>query len=367
MRPPDFMSCTVENAAQYAAKVTPEELEPEVQHMTLEQIPEVFVQINEEHDAKWKDKTRAAILGLNERPKLEAAGKTLTPEQTMELIDKTLQIEDKHHWKLGPLLVGMPHETFSQLILQASEQQLHVLKHEGVTEPIQHQLTTLSHEITRQIEQMENEIDIFASEIDRLEIDTLSREDVSEMFHRIHLYAEFFQRLFNKTNIALSIAWNTKRLDLIEALNHVKDSCQKYSVYGVGKPTAGSSPATGLFANLEGTLFKIYGDPEDPNDLEAVQDKEPAMEALAKLSVWYLRDYLELGLLPEVKNREDLDLDMKTHTENERAEYREKLFSKVKQNLGLIDLLTVRNLKSHYIFSRKTLEEYIHHYIIDKA
>ncbi len=359
MKAPDFQKCTLESALQYVKNAHPDDIESNIANMTIEQISNVIININEKNDDKWREKTKAIILGLNKRPQLEAAGKTISVKQTLELINNILQIEDKHHWKLSPLLVGLPHETFSEIILQATDNQLHIFQHEGVTEPVQHHLTTLTHEMTRIIEKMELEIDTSDMEIENIDPSNLGRDDVFEYIHKIDTFGSTFQRLFFQTNQALSIAWNTKRLDVIENLNKIKDSCQKYSIYGLGCPRSPNAVATGLYAKLENKLFLIFGDPENPSDFEALNDDEPAIEALIKLSVWYLKDYWKIGLLPSVKNISELDVDMEKHSESERAKHREKLFAEAKNNLKALGLSTLNDLKDNYIFSRLTLEEYI--------
>ena len=90
-----------------------------------------------------------------------------------------------------------------------------------------------------------------------------------------------------------------------------------------------------------------------------MKDDEPAVEGLVKFSVWYLKDYWELGLLPGVEKQADLDIDMEKHTEAERAEYREKLFTLARDTLDQVGLSTVGDLKNAFIFSKQTLQEYI--------
>lgn len=344
---------------QLIEKATPGELEAIISQLTDDQIITTIKAIDAENCSNWRQKIRSAILGLNQRSQLEAAASVLSTGQVNELIEKTLQIEDKHHWKLSPILVGMRFEVFQQLLESSTQQELQLLQHEGVTEPVQHQLTALGHELTHQIEAVEDEIDQLDEEIEAIDLENLSGEDVFELHHRFGVYSEFFERRFQLANKALAIAWNTNRLDLIETMNKIKDSCQKYNNYGIGLPRREEGPATGLYSKLDHKLFSVYGDPQDPFDREGLQDEEPAIEALAKFSIWYLRDYWELGILPSVKREEDLDLDLAKHSETERANYQERLFSDAQKNLKTIGLSTVSDLKNAYIFSKKTLREYI--------
>lgn len=359
MNLPDFESIDHEEFTRFVTQSTPDEIEFSISKMNLEQIKSVIQILDKGKNSNCKQKIRAAILGLNKRPQLEVASSQLSLDQVLELIDKTLQIEDKHHWKLSPIIVGLPFEVFSQLLNSASEKQLQLLQHEGVTEPVQHQITTLSHEFSNQIEQIENEIDRFCDEINNLNLEEIDREYVFEIHHRIGLFSEFFELCFQKANKALAIAWNTNRLDLIEILNKVKDSCQKYNIYGIGMPRGEKNLPSGLYSIIEDKLFSVYGNPNDTFDPEALRDDEPAIEGLAKFSVWYLKDYWEMGLLPSVKDPDDLDLDLSKHSEIKRARFREELFAQAKKNLEKIGLSTVSDLKKAYIFNKRTLREYI--------
>lgn len=127
----------------------------------------------------------------------------------------------------------------------------------------------------------------------------------------------------------------------------------------VGIPRCNGAQATGLFALLEQKLNAVYGNPLDPNDIEALDNSDPAIDALVKFSVWYLRDYWEIGLLPMVKNERDLDLSSRRYSERNRAEHREKLFVMVQENLERLGLDKVKDLKKARIYSRETLQDFI--------
>ena len=81
--------------------------------------------------------------------------------------------------------------------------------------------------------------------------------------------------------------------------------------------------------------------------IEALHDEDPACDALVKFSVWYLQDYFELGLLPEVTNEAELDRDPQRYRELAR------------QRLHRLGLKTVGDLKRAGIFSRATLAEHV--------
>ncbi len=359
MKAPNFSSCDPESIVQFGQSSTPGQIELNISKMDEDQIKTLISSIKEGSGDQWESKTQAAIVGLSRREDLEAAGSALTIGQFMALIDSCLHVEHKHHWKLSPLLVGMDHKKFYEILDSLSDPQLQVFKDEGVTEPIQHHLTTLTHEMEREIEKGEEEIDHLYERVDRFMLEEIGLHDVREVIKEMQLYQISFDQLFNKSNKALAIAWNTKRLDLIESLNKIKGTCQKFVLYGLGTPTNNQQLSSGLYQLIEEKLFEVYGNSLDPDDTEAVRDNEPAVEGLVKLSVWYLRDYWEIGLLPHIKDKESLDLNLDKHTEAERVKYREDLFTQAQVNLSLIGLSTVKDLKDNFIFSKKSLQEFI--------
>lgn len=354
---PDFKTAPLEDVEKFVTHCSPEELENYIAQMDNAQIRATVIKINETNDGNWRKKTRAVVVGLSDRSQLETVGEALTIPQIFELLDTTLCLEDKHHWKLSPILVGMTHEIFSKFLLFGTAKEISILKHESVTEPVQHHLTLLSHELANQIKDLEIQMQGLSKEIELLNIIELGRNEAQAFANRIDELSLTFHHLLEKTNIVLSLAWNTNRLDLIESLNVTKDHCQKSLLYGIGNKH--NPNAQGLYNEFKQRLFRIYGDPLQSEKIESLHEDEPAIEGLSKLEVWYLRDYLDLGLLPGVKKPEELDLDLSQHTESERMKHREKLFALARHTLEKIGLSTVNDLKEANIFSKKTLKEYI--------
>ncbi len=353
MKTQPYVQLSPENAAKLIANSLPNEIEKNISKLTFEQIGAAIQELNEHTASDWQEKIQAAIAGLNQRPQLESAGKHLTLPQLIALIDSVLKVDNKHHWKLSPLLVGMPHANFLEFMMHARDEQLQIFKDEGVTEPVQHHLTTLSHDMTWKIMDEGQKIAAFEKSLEILDTSLLNHSDIDQLHRTIDKHTAFFQQLYAISVKALSIAWNTPRIDLIESLNKVKDGCQKYIIYLTGEP----QKTAGLHEKITQRLFEIYGNPADTKNPESLQDSEPAFEALVKFSIWYLRDYWELGLLPQVKNIKELDLE--NHPEQEHAKQREKLFAEARNHLEKIGLATVADLKKNLIFSRKTLQEYI--------
>jgi hypothetical protein len=354
---PDFKTASLDDIEKFVSHCSPEVLEKHIDNMDHIQVRASIIQINEANDGNWRKKTQAAIKGLTDRSLLEAAGMELSIPQIFELLDSTLCLEDKHHWKLSPILVGMSHETFSKFLLFGTEKEISILKHESITEPVQHHLTLLSHELANQIKDLEIQMQSISREIENLNIHEMSRNDAQEFSNRIDELSLTFHHLLEKNNLVLAIAWNTYRLDLIESLNVTKDHCQKSLLRGIGNKNNPNTP--GLYTQLKQRLFRVYGDPLEPEKIDSLHDHEPAIEGISKLEVWYLRDYLDYGLLPGIKKPEELDLDLSKHTESERMKHRERLFALAKHTLENMGLSSVNDLKEANIFSKKTLKEYI--------
>ncbi|MCE5319326.1 MAG: hypothetical protein LLG04_18420, partial [Parachlamydia sp.] len=290
-------------------------------------------------------------------PQLEAAGRNLTLAQIYALLDYAAEGDPQFHWKLSPLLVGMPHGLFAQLLLAASPHQLEVLKLEAVTEPVQHQLTLVTHEVTHQLPQVVDRLDQVSVDISLLPIGSQVKDPVL-LKRQLKELATWHESTIQMISKVLALAWNSNRPDLIDKLSHAKEWCQKL-IATIGKPKTPFGEAQGLYARLDENLEAVYGSPSLPSSIEAADDDEPAIEGLTKLSFWYLMDYYQIGLLPEISDPALLDLDPATHSEQERLHHREQLMEAVRNNLTKMGLSSVKDLKQAGIYSREALQAYI--------
>ncbi|MEX1012413.1 MAG: hypothetical protein WD595_06335 [Waddliaceae bacterium] len=302
---------------------------------------------------KGKEPVRALVSSLTEHKQLEAAGKALTPIQMLDLLSHTLSSEE-NGWKLSPLLVGFPYLHFRQVIDALSLDNLEVLKHESVTEPVQHQITLIAHAITKEIDEKQKDLEEWELSLETLAIDEMSRADAEALFKKINEFEEFYSKITTLLNKALAIAWNSTRSDLIDNLNSLKEIAHHYLLDVVGNSRDQDNPPSGLYAIVEEALFRRFG---DHIETESVKENEPALEGITKLSIWYLKDYWALGLIPSVQREKDLETDSKS--EQKRAAHRQRLFEEAENSLALMGLKTVSDLKKKRIFSKKTLEEYL--------
>jgi len=335
-------------------EMKPDEFRSKCTLLDTDEIPFVFQEIRTSPSM-----VLALVSGLQERPQLESLGKEITSDRLLDLFDTCLALDHKEHWKLSPLLVGVPHGIFLELLMSASEEQISMLKHESVAKPVQHHLTTLTHDMRNRIEDVTHQLNRLESHIVTVDVEEISRREIAELSLQIEDTGYLYEEIIEILNRILAIVWSTNRTDLIEMLTIEKESCQRILAKGVGHPKKGNRHPTGLFSLLNEKLNSVYGNPLDMEDIEALNGNEPASEALVKLSVWYLRDYWDLGLLPQIKKLENLDLDMQFHTEEERKEYRENLFQEVENNLERIGLSTVKDFKKNMIYSKKILQKFI--------
>lgn len=311
------------------------------------QVSAVLVALFNQKEIDTKEKVFAIISGMVERRQLEAVGKVLAPSLAFEFLELYQDIDHPQHWKLSPIFVGMPFPVFSQILSNLTDSQLQLLKEEAITEPIQHHLSLLCNEMTVYLTLLMELIYKFHEDLEGLKAESLGFSDLELLKRKIEQMADDCWLSIEKLDRALSIAWNTDRSDLIEKLSMVKEQCQRVLVGNIGHARSQGEAATGLYLLLENQLNGVYGNANDPKDIEALHDGDPAIDALVKFSVWYVQDYFELGLLPEVTSEAELTMDPQRYRELAR------------QRLHMLGLTTVRDLKQAGIFSRATLAEYI--------
>jgi len=302
---------------------------------------------------QWKIEFKKQIEQITDPHQLELVGVALTPEQFICVLDF---LNDKHtayNEKLIPILAGLSHEVFFQALPNLQPAAITVLQHESITIPIQLHLTALTLEKFKMLDQLAALVLTLEALIEAINLENIGFTDIQEIEEKIDFLSLAVDTELNSLNKALSLAWNSDRIDLIEKLSLLKETIQKYSTFSIGnKKQQGEGSAihaAGLYARLDNKLNCIY---------EGIHENIPAIEALAKLSIWYIQDYYEVGLLPEIESEKFLGLDSATHSEKERVEYREDLIGKVKNRLKAYGLLTIEDLKNAKIYSKKALKEY---------
>lgn len=349
----DFNILSVEDISEMVSRMTPEQICENISKMNLTQVKAAILKCNEDNDPEWSLKTRAAIQGLTQRELLEAAGKTFTLHQMLYYMTHVNE-EKEGRAKALSLLIGLSPSIFREILPLASERHLNFLKEEAAMEPIQHHLTILTHQLSNEIVQSIEAAKNIEREISQLNPLLMNNQNILNIKEKILTLSTECRLLIEEIDLALLITWNSNRTDLIEKLSHIKENYIKYNATILGY----ADEPSGLYEKLETQLNRIYGNPRDPNDIEAFEDDEPVMEALSKFGFWYLEDYWKAGLLPGISSIDQLDLELKS-SDKERILYREKLLSLAQKSLANIGLITVKDLKKAHIISLETLHDYI--------
>lgn len=338
-----------------------EEIRNAIPLLSAEQLEVVIRHINEKTTPYWQGKTRSIILGLKDVEQVELAGRMLSVHQILDFFESDLISRDDNFNKLLAILVGMTLETFMDLLVNISDQQLQVLLQTSLTEPLQNKLMIFNHEINNKYLLATEELDTLMKDIECLSLEDIGRHDIIKIKNRINDISLEFNDVLEKLKNALRIAWNTHRFDLIESFNTLKEHYfhTLYNFIGHPENIKGSS---GLYELLNERVDSIFRNSVNEHDTSSMANSEPSIDALVKFSIWYLKDYWEVGLLPKITSEDELELDPEKFSETERLHYREKLFAEVVSNLNKIKLKNLSDLKKAHIYSRKGLKEYIQEY-----
>jgi len=295
------------------------------------------------------------IFHLTDYRALESFGKELNLSQALELLALFNQQLQEQRWKLPPILVGLPHPLFNQLLLAATPEQLEILKKEAITEPVQHQITVSAHEIKQQIDGFTLEVEQLEKQIQMLEVKSLTHKEILAFHTALQQACDFYEEILRKTNTLLNLAWNSNRTDLIESLSHSKELAHRLRQQYIGHPRAFPAKASGLYATLDSRLESAYGLTADST---AVNDDEPVLEALVKLSLWYPQDYWQIGLLPQVTDPQLFEHESSLSPQQRQA-LLERLLDQARANLTKIGLNTAKDLKNAGICSPATMQQFV--------
>lgn len=319
------------------------EIKSQAAKFPLDQLHTLISSVSEERDPYWKEKTRAIVETLEQHSQLEIVGKTVSTAQALELIAHHSQWENVQRGKLSAFLVGMPNATFLEMLARSDPSQLDVLKKEGLTESLQHHLMGLYHAAWAKSKELDPNIITLEQEIVALNPLEMGWKEKRAIENKLEELSFEYRQVLVPIDKALSIAWNAALPDLVEKLSEAKEHYQRILSRLIGSPYKNLSfPAMGLYALLEKQLFSVYGNPQNPSDTDALNDEDPAIEGLTKLSIWYPEDYFALGLIPAVEITD-----------------KDQVVSKAAESLTLLGLRTVKDLKRAAIYSKQSLEEWL--------
>jgi hypothetical protein len=281
---------------------------------------------------------------------LEGLGKHFSAASFISFLD----FLDKHphaHNRLNFILVGLSPSVFSQALPLLQSHHLHILKQEGLLEPLHYQLTQFVHEgealkqnLQQSAIQFQQKLASMGSQELTIDLLHILTDCIDQMRDQLLDYLE-------RASTALAIVWHTDRTDLIEKLSSINEGVQYQLTHLVGHSAFDHLASTGLYAFLEQTFANIFD--------SSLKDDDAAIEGMSRLSIWHLRDYWELGLLPSIQSPEELELDPQTYQEKERWDHQQRLMSLVQLQLERLGIGKVENLKKLQLFSKSLLKAYI--------
>lgn len=298
------------------------------------------------------NQARTLYLQAQERKELENLGKTLTLAQFLDLLEMSPELGEGLRQRLNPLLVGLPSPVFFEALSVFSPEQLRTLCLVADDEPLQYHLTLIIHELSEQGIRHANEVTTIVNDINQYDIAKVTQSDLEGFRKRIHEARAYFLHALTTLDHALTLAWNTNRESIIDKLTILKENWIRYLSAELGHPGDETHMATGIYALFDTHFGAIY-------PLSALSDDDAAFDALAALSVWYIEDYWNLGLLPGIKAAEQLHLNPREHDEISQRLYRERLTTAARENLQALGLNTVGDLKQERLYSQRMLARFI--------
>lgn len=299
------------------------------------------------------------ILKLVSKQDLEAAGSQLTLFQAHALLQYLKKIKNGEE-KFLPLLVGMSQGLFYELLETVNKTEWQILKATSVTEALQHKLTLLLHDLKEEVEALMEVCEQIRLTIEKIQLDNISKIEILAIKDQIDSIDHLIERRTFMVNNALTLAWNSNRLDLIDGLGELKDAYLRASYNLIGHAKEQNSVSSGLYKNLDDRLDQVYSIKEGtPNRLLLFQDHEPAREALTSFGIFYIEDYWEFGLLPSLSTLKEFKNVIHNASSEEKVLYLEGLLTQVEVMLEKLGLVDVKSLKNAGIFSKEMLKDYI--------
>ncbi len=324
------------------------ELQEQAKDLSPEKISDLVSAVEESLSAENVRKISALIRGMQTKEQVEAVGKVLNTHYSLALMQDVVHSAPEEHWKFSALIVGLSHRVFLNLLVSGPEAYIRLIQHEALIEPVQHHLTLFVHEAESDLNHRVEELERFEASLHEINAQQVTMDDIRATIAKIRRFDLALEGLTILVNRALSVAWNSNRPDLVERLSDLKESLirTKNELIGI------EEKETGLFGKLKEELSSVFGGKSEEN-IHALEDGEPGVEALARLGLWEVEEYWEVGLLPKYKTKEAL-------TEKLYApEGRALLLDELQESLQRFRLTTVNDFKDRYLFTKALLKDYV--------
>lgn len=327
-----------------------EQFKEYLSHYSLSDCAESFVCLSKRPAIESKNKLESLFQFVDSPSTLEHLARHFSLSHFLSFLD-FLKRYPSYQNRCSFILVGLQPEIFFQALHVFESDHLDLLKNESLLEPLQYHLIQFVHKGESLHQQLDEKIQQFKQNLHLAKTEELAPDMLQGFIDCLDSCKNNLLSYLECASTALSIVWNTDRTDLIEKVSSINEALQSQLMRTIGHPSFDGLSSTGLYSFLEKTFSDIFD--------ESLKDDDDALEGLTRLSIWYLKDYWELGLLPTIQHCEDLDLNPQQYNEEERRAYQHSLFSIVHQQLKRLGIETVGDLKKAHLFSKPLLEIYI--------
>lgn len=341
---------TADDLKRFTAQSQNEQFIAALPHFSIQELAESFPLLQNEEIQNREDKIVSLFEFIDTSDQLETLGEHLSVHQFLNVLN-FLVAHPSYQNSLSSLLIGLQPEIFCKALNFFQSGHLALFKEEGKLEPLHYHLTQFVHEGELLYKQIDLQLQRFEDSLRSVTAEELTVERLEGLISQINPFRNQLLDCLERISVALSIAWNTDRIDLIEKLSSINEALQHQLVLFIGHPSSDNLSSTGLYLRFEQILSTIFD--------SSLKDEDASIEGLTRLSVWHLRDYWELGLLPHIHQLEELDLDPSKPEEKQREGRHQHLFSHVQQQLERLNIGTVGDLKREHLFSKPLLKAYI--------
>lgn len=320
-------------------------IEENAANLKAEELSDLFLELMLLSEREQKEKLTALLCGLKSNTALTLIGKLLTPSQFLALLEEPSTCTPSI---LNPLLAGLPEPLFIDCLSLASKEVLTQLGRQTFGEPIEHHLAAALSTIDNSLEQLYESLRVSEQDIQLLETSGLTGADLKRIKESVDAMGTKAHLMLRLLGNLLLLAWNSGRADMIDSLSLAKESTSKLIIQVIGQEGDSETPSSGLHYLLKLKLDAVYETKDPLKGKIPLSNDHPALEALSCLSLWYVQDYLENGLLNK-KDIQSLDIE-KDSTE---------LHKIAKAKLESVGIKTVGDLKREKIYSLSLLKEFL--------
>jgi hypothetical protein len=311
-----------------------QEFQEALPHFSPHEWPLIFYLLQVQPAIEHQEKLTHLFNHISKLDQFNLLGQSLSTASFLAFISFLLS-HALHLKVLAPVLMHLPHPIFLES-LPRFYALLPIIHLETLLEPLCYQLTLLMHTYESHLEKMKQKIELFKQKIHSIDLSM-----VPSLTQEIEFIAQEGQTDLNLLETALEIAWQTERTDLIAKLSAIKEQLTHLQHYRIGSPLKSNQPASGLYLLIEHALTAVFD--------STLKDEDAALEGLACLKLWNIKDYWEVGLLPQLQYPLDSDV-----------ENIKDLMLQVQENLARLNLCQVKDLKRERLFSLELLKHYIH-------